>query len=115
VTMQISVATISDASCSPRAAHHSRPAKIAPSAIRSQVASRTAPKRVPPPRSRAIAPSSMSARTKTNTANAPHHSWPMGKSVSAAMTEPAVPMIVTLSGVRPIASAPFANGRLSFA
>ena len=34
---------------------------------------------------------------------------------SAASTEPAVPMIVTMSGVSPILSAPFATGVLSFA
>ena len=68
------MATTSDELCRPKATHHSSPQKIAPSLIRSQVASRTAPNRVPPPRSRAIAPSSMSASTKTNTATAPHHS-----------------------------------------
>ena len=100
---------------SPNAAHHSSPQNTAPSPIRSQVASSTAPNRVPPPRSRAIAPSSMSASTKNDTANAPHHSWPIGNSVSAASTEPAVPRMVMLSGVKPARSAAFATGLDSFA
>jgi hypothetical protein len=107
------VATASDALCTPKAAHHSSPQKIAPSPIRSQVASSTPPKRVPKPRSRAMAPSSMSARQKTNTANAPHQSCPIGNSVSAAMTVPAVPMMVMLSGVSPVQSAALATGLLS--
>ncbi len=107
------MATISDELCRPNAAHHSRPQNTAPSLIRSQVASSTAPNRVPPPRCRAIAPSSMSASTKKNTATAPHHSCPIGNSVSAASTEPAVPMIVTMSGVSPIFNAALATGVLS--
>jgi hypothetical protein len=77
------------------------------------VASNTAPNRVPPPRSRAIAPSSMSASTKNETATAPHHNWPIGNSVDAAITVPAVPRMVMLSGVRPARSAALATGRLS--
>ena len=57
----------------------------------------------------------MSASTKTNTANAPHHSCPIGNSVSAAMTVPAVPMMVMPSGVRPMRSEALATGRLSLA
>ena len=57
----------------------------------------------------------MSASTKTKTANDPHHSWPIGYSVRAAITAPAVPMIVMLSGVKPARSAPFATGFDSFA
>jgi hypothetical protein len=108
---QISVATTSDRLSMPNAAHHSRPAKIAPSAIRSHVASSTAPKRRPPPRSRAIAPSSMSASTNTETAKAPQNNSPIGNRVSAARTLPAVPRIVMLSGVKPSRSAPLATGR----
>ena len=99
----------------PNAAHHARPQKIAPSPIRSQVASSTAPNRVPPPRSRAIAPSSMSASTKNETATEPHHSCPIGNSVSAAITAPAVPRMVMLSGVKPARSAAFAIGLDSLA
>ena len=56
----------------------------------------------------------MSASTKTQTANAPHHSWPIGNSVSAAITVPAVPRMVMLSGVKPARSAAFATGVDSF-
>ena len=38
----------------------------------------------------------------------------MGNRVSAASTEPAVPMIVTVSGVSPIFNAPLATGVDSF-
>ena len=115
MTSEIIVATASDVLWIPKVAHHSRPQKTAPSATRSHVASRTPPNAVLNPRSRAIAPSSMSARTKTKTANAPHHSCPIGNSVSAAITVPAVPMIVMLSGVNPMRSDALATGRLSLA
>jgi hypothetical protein len=72
------VATASDELWMPNAAHHSSPQNTAPSASRSHVASSTPPKRVPYPRSLAIAPSSMSARTKNATAKEPHHNWPCG-------------------------------------
>lgn len=108
---QIKVATTSAGLSMPNAAHHSRPAKIAPSAIRSHAASSTAPNRVPPPRSRAMVPSSMSASTNTATAKAPHHSCPIGNSVNDASTVPAVPRIVMLSGVKPTRRAALATGR----
>ncbi len=54
----------------------------------------------------------MSASTKKNTATAPHHSTPIGNRISAASTEPAVPMMVTMSGVSPIVSAALATGVL---
>ena len=114
-TRQIMVATTSSAFSRPNAANQSNPQNTAPSLIRSHVASRTAPNRVPPPRSRAMAPSSMSASTKTNTASEPQNNCPIGKRVSAASTEPAVPRMVTLSGVSPRRSAPLATGRDSFA
>ena len=56
----------------------------------------------------------MSASTKIQTLNAPHHSCPIGKSVSALSTVPAVPRMVMLSGVKPARSAAFATGRESF-
>ncbi|CFR85994.1 Uncharacterised protein [Mycobacterium tuberculosis] len=78
--------------------------------MRSQVASSTAPKRVPPPRSRAIAPSSMSNNTKNHTTHAPANSLPIGNSVSAPATDAVVPRMVTTSGVRPTRSSPLAIG-----
>ena len=114
-TRQIIVATTSSGLSRPNAAHHSSPQNTAPSLIRSQVASSTAPNRVPPPRWRAIAPSSMSASTKNPTTRAPANSCPIGNRVSAPSTVPAVPRIVTLSGVRPSRNAPLARGRANFA
>ena len=55
----------------------------------------------------------MSASTKKKTATAPHHNCPIGKRVRAASTEPAVPMIVTVSGVNPARNAALATGVLS--
>ena len=75
-------------SCSPNAAHHSRPQNTAPSLMRSQVASSTAPKLLPPPLSRAIAPSIMSNMTKNAITSVPRNSRPVGNSVNAASTPP---------------------------
>ena len=113
MTRQINVATTSGLSCRPNAIHHSSPQNTAPSLIRSQVASSTAPKRVPPPRSRAIAPSSMSNSTKNDTTQPPANSLPIGNSVSAPATEPVVPRIVTASGVRPSRRQARATGPVS--
>src|SRR5271166_5349154 len=101
VTRQINVATTNDGLCRPNAAHHASPQNTAPSLMRSQVASSTAPNRLPPPLSRAIAPSTKSNRTKKVMTNAPAKSRPVGNSVSAASTAAAVAMMVTLSAVKP--------------
>src|ERR1700753_996590 len=81
--------------------------------MRSQVASSTAPNLVPPPRSRAIAPSSMSKTTKNQTTQAPAKSLPIGNRVSAPATDATVPTMVMPSGVRPIRSAARAVGSVS--
>src|SRR5580693_5864292 len=101
VTRQINVATTNDGLCRPNAAHHASPQNTAPSLMRSQVASNTAPNRLPPPLSRAIAPSTKSNRTKKVMTNVPANSRPVGNSVSAASTAAAVAMMVTLSAVKP--------------
>ena len=113
MTRQINVATTSSLSCMWNAIHHSSPQNTAPSLMRSQVASSTAPNRVPPPRSRAMAPSSMSNTTKNQTTQAPANSLPIGNSVSAPATDAMVPTMVTPSGVRPIRSAALAVGSVS--
>src|SRR3984885_286890 len=101
VTRQIKVATTSGRLPRPNAAHQASPQNTAPSLIRAQVASSTAPNLVPPPLSRAIAPSTRSNITKNQITNVPANSWPMGNSVRAASTAAAVAMIVTLSAVKP--------------
>src|SRR5246500_5673592 len=101
VTRQINVATTSDGLCRPNAAHQASPQNTAPSLIRSQVASSTAPNRLPPPLSRAIAPSTKSNITKNQITTGPANNRPVGNSVSAASTAAAVEMIVTLSAVKP--------------
>ena len=60
-----------------------------------------------------MAPSSMSASVKNQMARNAHHNFPIGNSVNAAITVPAVPMMVTASGVSPAFSATRANGALS--
>ena len=103
--------TASDALCSPNTAHHNKLQNTALSLIRSQVASSTALNLVPPPRCRAIAPSSMSGEHEE-----PDHQ-PAGEQISGgkqdqrASTEPAVPMIVTVSGVNPTRSAAWPPAR----
>ena len=101
MTRQINVATTSGGLCRPNAAHHASPQNTAPSLMRSQVASSTAPNRVPPPLSRAIAPSTMSNITKNQITNVPANSRPVGNSVNAASTAAAVAMMVTPSAVKP--------------
>src|SRR5277367_1468189 len=101
VTRQINVATTNDGLPRPNPAHHASPQNTAPSLMRSQVASSTAPNRLPPPLSRAIAPSTKSNRTKNVMTNMPANSRPVGNSVSAASTAAAVAMMVTLSAVKP--------------
>src|SRR6202021_1612217 len=93
--------------------HHSSPQNTAPSLMRSQEASSVAPKRVPPPLSRAIAPSSMSKSAKNQTTHPPANSLPIGKRVNAPATEAIVPRMVTLSGVKPTRRAALASGLLS--
>src|SRR5688500_1278498 len=81
--------------------HQTSAPKIAASAARSPVESRTAPNTEPPPRARARAPSSMSSSTKTVTVNAPQNSCPVAISPTAPATAPSVPRIVIASGVTP--------------
>ncbi|SKU18070.1 Uncharacterised protein [Mycobacteroides abscessus subsp. abscessus] len=115
VIMQISVATTKEVDPQPNAAHQTSPANTAPSATRSHVASSTAPNRVPPPRARAIAPSSMSNIANNHTAMPPQKRCPVGKSVSAATTDAAVPKMVTVSGVNPARNSALASGLVIFA
>ena len=76
-TRQTSAAT--PRACWPLARHHQViAANSAPSAIRSQTESSTAPNGVLYPRARAIAPSIMSNSTKTVASSAPRNSWPRG-------------------------------------
>src|SRR5271166_6434125 len=95
------------------AIHHSSPQNTAPSLMRSHVASSTAPNRVPPPRCRAIAPSSMSNSVKNQTTHPPRKSLPIGNSVSDPATDAMVPMTVATSGVRPTRSAARATGSVT--
>src|SRR5918998_3324731 len=81
--------------------HQTSAPKIAASAARSPVESRTAPNTEPPPRARARAPSSMSSSTKTVTVNAPQNNCPVAISPTAPAIAPSVPTSVTASGVTP--------------
>ncbi len=72
---------------------------MAASPTRSRVESRKAPQAPVVPVTRASAPSSMSASTKTVQTAAPANRWPVGSSQSAAATTPTVPVTVIALGV----------------
>ncbi|MCO5556197.1 hypothetical protein L7F22_009742 [Adiantum nelumboides] len=88
-------------SAPPVSAHQASPANRAPSTIRSQVESSTAPNGVPCPRARAIAPSIRSVSTNRVTSTAPRASRPVGRNASEQTTAPTVPSTVTVSGLTP--------------
>ena len=69
-------------------------AKVAPSVMRSQVASSVAPKRVPPPRNRAMVPSIMSKVANSPESTAAHARCPAGMSVTTMTVVSTAPRIV---------------------
>jgi hypothetical protein len=84
--------------------------KTAPSARRSSVESRKAPKRVPPVVIRASVPSTESPNTTTARAIPPCQIHPCGMQMTATATEATVPATVTMFGVTPSRARTRASG-----